>query len=444
MRAVAFLLLAAVSTYSHPVTGETVAIVHARIETVGPLGTISNGTVLSVDGRIAAVGPDVRIPANARVIDATGSIVTPGFIAASSNLTIAEIDELRVTHDDHSASLLGAANDLQFGVNPASTLIAEARHTGLTLAIATPQPATSYDDESAEDFRAETAGTGKGSAMPRLYGGQAVAVRLGTNDSEPVLLAHAGVTLDLGDAGAIAAGSRGAAIILAHEALEDARRYAKHRATFETQEIPSRYARADLEALQPVLAGSAPLLVRAHRAADLREALRFAKREGVRIIIEGAEEGWLVAGELAQAKTPVIIDSESDLPSSFEKLGSRLDNAARLNAAGVSVSIVGSRDFNTLRQARLNAGTAVANGLPYAAALASVSLNPALAWGIADRVGSIQVGREADLVIWNGDPLETASYPKSVFVRGIEQPAGSRTFELRDRYLPLDTASAPR
>ena len=438
MRAAALLLLAAAATVQEPAMADTLAIVHVRIETVGPAGTINDGGVLIVDGRIAAVGPDIRVPANARVIDGAGSIVTPGFIAASSNLTIAEIDELRATHDDHAASLLGAANDLQFGVNPASTLIAEARHTGLTRVIATPQPASGSSDDSDEDSRGLTAGASSGTTMPRLYGGQAVGVRLQAGDSEPVFLAHAGITLDLGDAGALVAGSRGAAFVLAHEALDDARRFAKHRAAFETQEIPSRYSRAELEALQPVLAGSVPLLIRAHRAADLRQALQFAKRERVRIIIEGAEEGWLVATELAQAKTPVIIDSESDLPSSFEKLGSRLDNAARLNAAGVSVSIVGSRDFNTLRQARLNAGTAVANGLPYAAALATISLNPALAWGIADRVGSIQVGREADLVLWNGDPLETSSYPTRVFVRGMEQPMGSRTFELRDRYLPRD------
>ncbi len=441
MRAVGLLLLATTFLLVQSVSAETLAIIHARIETIGPAGTIDNGVVICADGRITAVGSETKIPIGARVIDAAGSIVTPGFIAASSSLTLAEIDALRSTRDDHGAALLGAANDLQFGVNPGSTLIAEARHTGLTRAIATPQPATSNDDDG---DRTETAGATDTRTPPRLYGGQAVGVRLDANDSDPVFLVHAGITLDLGDAGAATAGSRGAALVLAHEALEDARRYAKHRAAFETQQIPSRYARADLEALQLVLSGSVPLLVRAHRAADLRQAMSFAKREGVRIIIEGAEEGWLVAAELAQARTPVIIDSESDLPSSFERLGSRLDNAARLNAAGVSVSIVGSRDFNSLRQARLNAGTAVANGLPYAAALASITLNPARAWGIADRVGSVQVGREADLVIWNGDPLETSSYPTLVFVRGIEQPAGSRTFELRDRYLPQDTATGAR
>jgi len=130
----------------------------------------------------------------------------------------------------------------------------------------------------------------------------------------------------------------------------------------------------------------------------------------------------------------VLIDPQADLPQSFETLGARLDNAARLRAAGVTVVVLGSRDYSNLRQARLNAGTAVAYGLPYADALAALTANPAKVWGISDRVGSIEVGKDADLVLWNGDPLETSSWPLAVFIGGVQQPEDNRAFQLRDRY----------
>jgi imidazolonepropionase-like amidohydrolase len=188
-----------------------------------------------------------------------------------------------------------------------------------------------------------------------------------------------------------------------------------------------------------VVQGKVPLLIRVHRASDILQVIRLASEEHVTVIIEGAEEGWMVAPDLARAGIPVIIDSEADLPRDFETLGSRLDNATRLQAAGVLVSITGARDFTNLRQERFNAGTAVANGLSYQAALASVTLNPAKIWGMADRVGSIEVGKDADLVIWSGDPLELASWPVSVFIGGVEQPNTSRGLQLRDRYMhPAD------
>ena len=156
----------------------------------------------------------------------------------------------------------------------------------------------------------------------------------------------------------------------------------------------------------------------------------------------GAEEGWRVASELARAGVPVVVDPQDDLPRDFDSLGSRLDNAALLQAAGVTVAIMGSYDFNNLREARLNAGLAVANGLPYAAAIAAITSTPARIFGFADRAGSLEPGREADVVVWSGDPLETTSYPEAVFVAGREQPMTSRGLQLRDRYLPQVKAAA--
>jgi imidazolonepropionase-like amidohydrolase len=184
-------------------------------------------------------------------------------------------------------------------------------------------------------------------------------------------------------------------------------------------------------------------LIRVDRASDIRQALRLAREEKLRIILEGAQEGWMVAAELARARVPVLVDPQNDLPADFESIGARLDNITRLQAAGVVVAIKAKRDFNSLRPIRLNAGTAVSYGLPYQAALAAITINPARIWGIADRVGSLEVGKDADLVIWNGDPLETRSWPLAVFIRGVEQADTSRRLQLRDRYMKADDGYPP-
>jgi imidazolonepropionase-like amidohydrolase len=139
----------------------------------------------------------------------------------------------------------------------------------------------------------------------------------------------------------------------------------------------------------------------------------------------------------------VILDPQQALPNAFENLAARLDNATRLQKAGVVVAIKGKRDFNSLRPIRLNAGTAVSYGLPYQAALAAVTINPARIWGVANRTGSLEVGKDADVVIWNGDPLEIKSYPTAVFIGGVEQPNTSRRLELRDRYMKPDDGYPP-
>jgi imidazolonepropionase-like amidohydrolase len=189
----------------------------------------------------------------------------------------------------------------------------------------------------------------------------------------------------------------------------------------------------DLEALVPVVEGRTPLLIRVNGAADIRQALRLAREEKIRIILEDAEEAWLVADDISAARVPALIDPQADLPRSFETLSARLDNAARLQKAGVVIAIKGSKNFNSLRPVRLNAGTAVAYGLTRDQALAAITINPARIWGIAGRIGSLEVGKNADVVLWNGDPLETLSYPLHVFIGGVEQPR---------RFAPAGTAGS--
>lgn len=431
------LLAGAALLIAGPAAAQTFAITNARIETVSAAGTIPNGTIVIKDGKIAAVGAGVAAPAGATVIDAKGGVVTPGFIAVSSNLTVSEVSAVQSTQDDGSGKL-SAGFDIQYGINPNSTMIPWARQAGLTRAVATPVLSGGggghhKDDSGAEE---ETAGGGgAGDGDPHLFGGQAAVVSLASGQPDLLIRAKAAVVLDMGEAGAQAAGSRGAAMVLVRSAFEDARSYARNKAAYdrgETREFG--LSRIDLEALVPVVQGKTPLLVRVSRASDILQVLKMAREEGVSVILEGVEEGWLVAPQIAAAKVPVIVDAQRDLPSSFETLAARLDNATRLQAAGVTVAVVGSRDQNNLRQARFNAGVAVSYGLTYQQGLASLTLNPAKIWKMDGQVGSLEVGKTADVVVWTGDPLELSTWPTDVFIAGQRQPADVRAFELRDRY----------
>jgi imidazolonepropionase-like amidohydrolase len=417
---------------------ETIVITNAKIETAGAAGEIASGSVVIKDGKIGAIGANLATPAGARVIDAKGQVLSPGIVAASSSLGVEEVEGVAATHDEAAGPELGAGFDISYGVNPQSTLIPIAREAGVTRAVVTPVAGRGGggDRDDEVDVEALTAGGSEPkSAGASLFEGQAALIHTASGASDSVLKSRVAMVVDFGETGARRAGSRGAEIVLLKGAFEDVRRYQKNKAVFDKgAEIPSRLTREDLEALIPVVAGKTPLLVRVHRAADIRLMLKLAKAEHLKLILEGCEEGWMVAPEIAAAGVPVLIDTEADLPDSFETLGARLDNAQRLQAAGVLLAIEGSRDFNNVRQARFNAGTAVANGLSWQEALAAVTINPAKIWGFADQAGSIEVGKDADLVLWSGDPFETSSYPVAVFVAGQEQPQDARILKLRDRY----------
>jgi imidazolonepropionase-like amidohydrolase len=444
------LLLASIAALSLAGTAsaETVAIINARLETATSSGAVPSGAIVLKDGKIVAVGAGVTAPVGARVIDAKGGVVTPGMIAPSSNLSVSEVELESSTRDDTSGRL-SAGFDISYGVNPESAMIPLARQTGITRVVVTPVLARGggghvHDGGAGDGHDDFAGGGGGGEGDPRMFAGQAAVVGLGAGDKDPVIKARVAVALDMGQAGARSAGgSRGAAKVLVKAALEDARAFARNRSAYErgdTREFG--LSRIDLEALIPVIEGRTPLLIRVHQASDIRQALKLARDEKIKVILEGVEEGWMVADEIAAAGVPVLIDSQASLPSQFEKLGSRLDNAARLQRAGVQVAIMGSRDFNNLRQARINAGLAVAYGLPREAAIASITSTPARIWGQTS-AGTLEVGKDADVVLWNGDPLEMTSWPLAVFIEGVEQPQTSRAFELRDRYARPSTSGYP-
>jgi imidazolonepropionase-like amidohydrolase len=413
-----FLTACAALALSAPVAAETIAIVDARVMTMAGEGTFERATILIEGGRVAAIGADVRVPVTARVIDGRGGVVTPGFIQADSTLGAVEVSQVPASADraTHSARI-SAGFDISLGLNPDSSLLPVARLGGITHAVTTPL----YDDRAGRELQ---------------FAGQAAVIDLAQRP-DMVTRPRAAMVLQMGEGGAArAGGARGAAIAALRATLADVRHFAAHRAAYDRGEgRPQALSRIDLEALVPVAEGRMPLIVKVDRASDIREMIALAKDEKLRIILDGAEEGWRVAAEIAAAKLPVILDPLANLPRSFAGLGATMENAARLHGAGVTIVIRTSGGAaHRARELRYGAGNAVAWGLPHAAAVAAITVNPARVFGVADRAGTIEAGRAADLVLWSGDPLEPLSQPRLILVEGTEAPLTARPLDLRDRY----------
>lgn len=403
--------------FAAPAAAQTIAIEGGRVHTMRG-APIENGTVLIRDGRIVAVGTDVNVPAGARRIDARGKQVTPGFIESGTAIGLVEVGAVAGSVD-HTLTQTPAVRDqiragfnIADGLNPQSTVIPVTRIAGITTAVSRPSGG--------------------------LISGQGVVMDLdGRTVSDMLIRSPIAMWGRLGEgAGGVLGGTRPGATMRLREVLEDARIYPQRRGDYDrgaTREYAA--TRLDLEALQPVLNRQIPLVIEAHRASDIIGAIRIAQDYNLRLIIEGATEGWMVAEDLARADVPVVIRVLENLPGNFERLGARYENAALLRQAGVQV-ILTSGDTHNARNLRQEAGNAVAYGLPHAEALRAVTLYPAQLWGLQD-YGSLEAGKIANVVVWDGDPLEIMTPVANVLIRGREIPLVSRQTQLRDRYLDI-------
>lgn len=401
---------------------QTIAITGGTVFPVsGP--KIVGGTVVITNGRITAVGTNVAIPAGAERIDATGKWVTPGFINGATSLGLSDAGSPQFSggyNDTRATGTKGMAASFNAweGINPASVLFAPARQEGVTSAFVGPAGG--------------------------LFGGRGAVVDL-TGSTVAAMVAKAPVAMVLHfDPSAGGLGARGELVGALRDLFADAKAYAARRTAYEANQTRAFAAsRSDLEALQPVLAGTQPLLVDVDRASDIRAVLALGKQYGLKLILTGAAEAWQVADELKAAKVPVLVGAMSNIPTTFDALGSRQDNAALLHAAGVAVSLIdngnGAGDFNA-RNMRQEAGNAVAYGLPWDEALRAITLGPAEAFGVADRLGSLGAGKSANVVVWSGDPFEFGSRAERVYIRGVLQTGKSRQDELAERYRKLPPA----
>lgn len=403
-------------TLPRPDALETVAITNAKVYTMaGP--ALERATVVIRAGKIVAVGASVGVPDDARVIDGAGKIVTPGLLDSATGLGSVEIDlsadgtnDLTTT-DDRITAAFNVADNL----NPFSTLIPVTRVEGITRAVVAPRPGRS------------------------LIAGQGILVDLGTQGASMTIARNpVAMFAVFGETGARigGGGARSAAVLRLKEALQDARDYAANRAAFESaQRRDYAISRLDLEALVPVVRGQVPLVIDANRASDILTALRLAREYNLKLILSGAAEGWMVAREIGTAGVSVIIDPLRNLPR-FESLGITLENAARLNSAGVNV-VFASFDAHNARNIKQAAGNAVSYGMPYDAALRAITVNPARLWGIGNEYGTLETGKDADIVVWSGDPLELTTTAEHVFIRGVQMSKATRQEELFKRYRTL-------
>jgi imidazolonepropionase-like amidohydrolase len=391
-----------------------VAIEHVRVE-VGDGTTLDDVTVVLAGGTVQAVGPSAPVPASAQRVDGRGKVLTPGFIELRSTVGLKEVDLEPSTVDDGltgggPASLLVPGFRAADGFNPQSVWIPWVREEGLTSLVAAP-------------MHGVLAGTGVWVPLTGTLDALA-------NAKTPVAMFGA-VGAGAADA---AGGARGGVWLKLREAFADARAYGKNKAAWEQNRWrPLSLAPLHLEALQPVVAGMLPLVLNAHRASDILAALSFAKAEGLKLVIYGGTEAYLVARQLAEARVPVVLVPSEQVPGSFEQLHARDDAAALLAKAGVPL-VLGCSDFQK-RRLRQEAGIAVAYGLDRNAALSAITLGPAKALGIDREVGTVTPGKRADVVLWSGDPLELSSVAERVFIGGKEQPKDSRQRALVERYL---------
>jgi hypothetical protein len=382
---------------------QTIMIRGATVHTMGEDGTLKNTDVFISAGKIQKIGKDLPVPQDdVFVFNAEGKPLTPGFFAGISSIGIAEVSAVKESVDAELAlKEMHPEFDVVPAYNPNSSLVPVTRIEGFSFTL----------------LGADAKGT--------IFGGQGRMVALdGGYESffgSPVLFINVGR-----DASSLSGDSRAGQWMLLNQAMNEAD---KPPVSTESA-LLTRAGRGTLS----LYANGGKVVFNVDRASDILEVLRFANNYGLDAVISGGREAWMVAKQLAAAKVPVLLDPLANLPWNFDALGSRQDNAAILEAAGVTVAISGAGSHNARKQRQM-AGNAVAYGLPHEAAIAALTSNPARIFAVEDQQGSIQRNKAANVVLWSGDPLEVTSAAEIVVINGKLIPMVSRQTKLRDRYL---------
>jgi imidazolonepropionase-like amidohydrolase len=396
--------------------GPVTAITNARIHPITQ-PTIERGTIVMRGGRIEAVGADVQVPTGAQVIDAKGADVYPGFVDGRTSLGLNEPGP-RGFEDVQEMLDINAAIRASVAYQSDSDAIAVARVNGVTSVAIMPAGG--------------------------LLGGQAAVMNLdGWTWEEATLEPTVGVTFqfpNVGGGGGFGGGGqqpprkyedlkreRDARLKVVEDVLARAKAYAR---------IPAAERRTDwnLEALVPIVEGRRPLFVQAGTEGQIREAVAFADRAGVRIVITGGLEAPLVAPLLKEKNIPVLLGSVLTLPSREDSHHAASYRAAgELAEAGVKFALA-TGSYQNVRLLPYEAAISVAWGLPRDKALRAITIDAAEILGVADRIGSIEPGKVANLAIWQGDPLELRTPVPRVFVAGRDVGALNKHLELYERF----------
>lgn len=400
-------MIASLATFSlAAMANDSLLIRGATVHTMTDDGILENTDVLITDGIVKKIGSDLSAPKDVQVIEANGQPLTPGLFAGVTELGNSEVSAVQES-GDYSLDLkeMRPEFDVTISYNPNATAIPVTRVEGLTFTLMAASP--------------------RGS----IFGGQGRVVSLdGGYDSfvsAPVLFINIGR-----DASDLSGGSRDGQWMLLDQAMQEA----DNPPSSSDQRLLTRNGR---NTLMSYLDGSSKTVIDVDRASDILQVLKFANGYGFNIVISGGAQAWMVADEIAAAGVPVMLNPLDNLPGNFDTLGSRLDNAAILNAAGVQVIVSGAGGHNARKQRQM-AGNAVANGLPHQAGLAALTSVPASVFGVTDSQGSIVRNQNANVVLWSGDPLDVTSLAQVVVIDGQLMSMESRQTKLRDRYLVED------
>jgi imidazolonepropionase-like amidohydrolase len=391
---------------------------------VAPGDTVDSGTILIRDDSIAAVGPDVTVPGEARSIDCTGLTVYPGFIDSGTHLGLAEIGSLPETRDFNEIGELTAHMNALTAVNPNSVHVPTTRVHGITSVITEPE-------------------TG---ILP------GTAALIGLHGYTPEQMHLGGVTLtklDFPSVGRDGPSDDRSPTTIQEEADKalnalntlwtEAERYARIDSAVAADPATRRQPEfvPAMEGLLPVIRGEQPLMISANAAPDISKALDWAAERGVldQVILSGAMEGWRVADEIAAADVPVLVGSIMQPPS---RESDRYDKAYRtpalLHDAGVTVALRSGKTEN-VRNLVFHAGFAAAHGLGKTNALRAVTTTPAQIFGVADQVGTLETGKRANLFVATGDPFQPHTEIRHLFIDGYKLPLENRATKLYDEFL---------
>ncbi len=385
-----------------PGTKPAVAIRNATIYPVTS-APIEHGTIVFANGTITAVGRDVAVPPGAMVIDGTGLRVYPGLIDAGSQVGLVEINSVPGSVDTAELGDINPNARAEVAVNPHSNLIPVTRVNGITTAVVEPAGGIIAGSSALVQFAGWTpqemtvkAPLAMHVHFPRLRGGRFAEV---PQDEEAEKEAKKNYTQ---------------AVDKLRDTLRDAQAYAKaaaaHGKRFDRDLI--------LEALVPVVEGREPVVMHASLERDIRAAMKFADEMKLKMILADAEDVQKVIPELKKRNIPVILGPILELPPREDDPYDLLfSNAKALYDAGVPFAIQ-SQDQHNARNLPYHAAACAAFGLPKEAALKAVTIFPAQIFGVADKVGSLEPGKRADVIVTDGDPLEIVTHVKRLFIGG--------------------------
>lgn len=393
-----------------------IALVGGTVHTVSG-GTLENATIVFDKGKITALGTNLAIPTDAERIDVTGKHVYPGIIDSYSNMGLTEIGSVRGSVDVAETGAINPNVRVEVSVNPESELIPVARSNGVAIVATAPSAglvsglaaALMMDGWTWEDLTLKS-GLGLIVNWPTMVYTPSPFARLSKEDWQK---------------------QRDEQLKALRDAFANARAYTTAKKAEQQRGIPYHETDPRWQAMIPVFEGKMPVFVHANELSQIQAAITWAEQEGIKLVIVGARDAWLVKDQLKAKDIPVIVTDIQSAPTRrWQGYNEIFTLPMRLHDAGIRFCITGEANASNSRNTAYHAANAAAYGLPREEALKSITLYAAQILGIADKVGSLEVGKDATLIVTTGDPLEPPTVTEQMFIQG-------KKIDLRDKHKQL-------